>query len=134
MMQKRQTFRKNGTQSYRSKVYTMMAGPPKQNTLESFKLIDKKGSTWLVLSNAFFVKKEVFSLEDLQDFKEKYIRATLMINHQKIELKKANDLIVKLEEENQDLLDYKKAYYSLRTAGVDLPYVKMRAVNNNNPT
>ncbi|WP_084043114.1 hypothetical protein [Bacillus sp. J37] len=73
-------------------------------------------------------------MEDLQDFKEKYIRATLMINHQKIELKKANDLIVKLEEENQDLLDYKKAYYSLRTAGVDLPYVKMRAVNNNHPT
>ena len=73
-------------------------------------------------------------MEDLQDLKEKYIRATLMINHQKIELRKANDLIVKLEEENQDLLDYKKAYYSLRTAGVDLPYVKMRAVNNNNPT
>lgn len=85
--------------------------------------------TWLVLSNTFFVKKEVFSLEDLQDLKEKYKRATLMINHQKIELRKANDLILKLEEENQDLLDYKKAYYSLRTAGVDLPYARMKVVN-----
>jgi len=68
-------------------------------------------------------------LEDLQDLKEKYIRATLIINHQKIELKKANDLILKLEEENQYLLEYKKAYYSLRTAGVDIPYARVKTVN-----
>ncbi|PMC37304.1 hypothetical protein CJ195_11105 [Bacillus sp. UMB0899] len=63
-------------------------------------------------------------MEDLQKLKQKYQRAMIIINHQKVELKNANDLILKLKDENQDLMEYKNAYYSLKTAGVSLPYVR----------
>ena len=66
-------------------------------------------------------------MEDLHTLRQKYVRTTLIIKQQKVELKRANDLILKLKEENQDLVEYKKAYYSLKTAGVNLPYVRMKA-------
>lgn len=63
-------------------------------------------------------------MSDCEKLKKDYIAASWKIRNQKIELSKAYETIEQLKKDNKELKEYKKAYYSLKKAGVDLPHVR----------
>lgn len=61
---------------------------------------------------------------DINILRQAYIDTGKKVNRQRDEINKMRETIEQLKEENKELREYKKAYYTLRVAGVDVPFIK----------